>query len=81
MGYKPGLYYLNAITNQLIWQPLVVVEEDPSFTTEPHVYNSWTVNFEGDYEKMIDEVDEMVTRKILTKERGRREISRVGEMY
>lgn len=72
MSYKPGFYYLNAITNQLIWRPLVVIEEDPDFMREPHIWRSWIVHFEDQYELMIKEVDELVIERILEKERQKR---------
>lgn len=73
MSYKPGFYYLNAITNQLIWRPLVVIEEEPDFVREPHIYQSWIVNFENEYENMLHEVDELVANRILAKEKERKE--------
>lgn len=73
MSYKPGFYYLNAITNQLIWRPIVVIEEDPNFMHEPHVWRSWIIHFENQYESMIREVDELVTERILSKEKERKE--------
>jgi len=73
MSYKPGFYYLNAITNQLIWRPMVVLEEDPDFMNEPHVWRSWIVTFENQYEEMLREVDELVAERILSREKGRKQ--------